>query len=57
MTTIGLTEDVTGLLLSKCRLCVLGFVPEYIRYKNDVPDLGGSVVGLYEEIKLNSIKR
>ena len=26
MTTIGLTEDVTGLLLSKCHLCVNTFV-------------------------------
>ena len=51
MTTISLTEDVTGLLLSKCRFCVLAFIPEYIRYKNDIPDLGGSVVGLYEEYK------
>jgi len=57
MTTIGLTEDVTGLLFSKCHLCVLGFVPEYIRYKNDVPDLGGSVVGLYEEYKTQLDKK
>lgn len=57
MTTIGLTEDVTGLLLSKCRLCLLAFVPEYIRYKNDVPDLGGSVIGLYEEYKAQLDKK
>lgn len=57
MTTIGLTEDVTGLLLSKFHLCVLEFVPEYIRYKNDIPDLGGSVVGLYEEYKAQLDKK
>ena len=57
MTTIGLTEDVTGLLLSKCRLCVLAFVPEYIRYKTDVPDLGGTIVGLYEEYKAQLDKK
>ena len=57
MTTIGLTEDVTGLLLSKCRLCVLGFIPEYIRYKTDVPDLGGTIVGLYEEYKAQLDKK
>lgn len=57
MTTIGLTEDVTGLLLSKCHLCVLGFVPEYIRYKNDVANLGGAMVGLYEEYKAQLDKK
>lgn len=57
MTTIGLTEDVTGLLLSKCRLCILAFVPEYLRYKNDVPDLGGTTIGLYEDYKAQLDKK
>ncbi|MFB2880548.1 DUF5895 domain-containing protein [Floridanema aerugineum] len=57
MTTIGLTEDVTGLLLCKCRFCLLAFVPEYIRYKNDVPDLGGTIIGLYEDYKAQLDKK
>ncbi|MBR8834444.1 MAG: hypothetical protein DSM106950_10520 [Stigonema ocellatum SAG 48.90 = DSM 106950] len=57
LTTVTLTEDVTGLLLTKARILVLGFIPEYIRYKSDVPDVGGTVVGLYDEYKLNLDKK
>ncbi len=49
--TAELTEDVTGLLITSARLLVLGFVPEYIRYKADIEEVGGSVVGLYEDYK------
>lgn len=49
LTTVSLTEDVTGLLVTSPRMLVLGYVPEYIRYKNGTEDVGNSVVGLYEE--------
>jgi hypothetical protein len=51
LTTVTFTEDVTGLLITAARLLVLAFVPEYIRYKADVEDLGGTVVGLYDEYR------
>ncbi|WP_414553153.1 DUF5895 domain-containing protein [Anabaena sp. CCY 0017] len=51
LTTVTLTEDVTGLLITEAKVLVLGFAPEYIRYKSDVEDLGGSFVGLYDDYK------
>ncbi|MGI0495533.1 DUF5895 domain-containing protein [Alkalinema pantanalense CENA528] len=51
LTTVTFTEEVTGLLITDARLLVLAFVPEYIRYKSDVEDLGGTVVGLYDEYR------
>jgi len=45
------TEDVTGLLITEARILALGYVPEYIRYKSDVEEVGGVVVGLYEDHK------
>ncbi|MBW4474572.1 MAG: hypothetical protein KME45_29985 [Stenomitos rutilans HA7619-LM2] len=56
LTTVTFTEDVTGLLITEARLLVLAFVPEYIRYKSDVEDLGGTVVGLYDEYR-NSLDK
>jgi hypothetical protein len=56
LTTVTFTEDVTGLLITEARLLVLEFVPEYIRYKSDVEDLGGTVVGLYDEYR-NSLDK
>ncbi len=49
--TVELTEEVTGLLITEARVLVLAFVPEYIRYKNDIEDLGNTVVGLYDEYR------
>ncbi|BAZ03023.1 hypothetical protein NIES37_70360 (plasmid) [Tolypothrix tenuis PCC 7101] len=51
LTTVTLTEDVTGLLITECRLLVLAFAPEYIRYKSDVEEVGGSFVGFYEDYR------
>jgi len=51
LTTVSLTEDVTGLLVTSPRMLVLGYVPEYIRYKNGTEDVGGTVVGLYEKLQ------
>ncbi len=51
LTTVEFTEDVTGLLIQNARMLVLGAVPEYIRYKADVEDLAGTMVGLYEDHK------
>ncbi|MDX2240990.1 MAG: DUF5895 domain-containing protein [Leptolyngbyaceae cyanobacterium bins.302] len=56
LTTVTFTEDVTGLLITEARLLVLAFVPEYIRYKSDLEDLGGTVVGLYDEYR-NSLDK
>lgn len=56
LTTVTFTEDVTGLLITEARLLVLAFVPEYIRYKSDVEDLSGTVVGLYDEYR-NSLDK
>ncbi len=50
LTTVTFTEDVTGLLITEAGLLVLAFVPEYIRCKSDVEDLGGTVVGLYDDV-------
>jgi hypothetical protein len=49
--TVELSEEVTGLLITQARLLVLAVVPEYIRYKSDIEELGSSVVGLYEEYR------
>jgi hypothetical protein len=53
LTTIELTEEVTGLLLSKCRILLLAFVPEYVRWK-DLEENGdkiGTFVAPYEEYR------
>lgn len=53
LTTVELTEEVTGLLLSKCRFIVLAFVPEYVRWK-DIEENGeeaGTFIGLYDEYR------
>jgi len=49
--TASLSEETTGLLIKEARMVLLGYVPEYIRYKADVEEQGGVVVGLYEEFK------
>jgi hypothetical protein len=51
LTTVSLTEDVTGLLITEARMLVLAHVPEYIRYKSDIDEVGGTVVGLYDEYR------
>ncbi|MEO0926739.1 MAG: DUF5895 domain-containing protein, partial [Cyanobacteria bacterium J06643_13] len=54
LTTIDLTEPVTGLLLDQVRLLVLATTPEYVRWKNDEDNLGekaGTIVALYEEYR------
>ena len=53
LTTVELTEEVTGLLLSKCRMVVLAFVPEYVRWK-DIEENGeqaGSFIALYNDYR------
>ncbi|MGM3309761.1 DUF5895 domain-containing protein [Anabaena sp. WFMT] len=57
LTTVTLTEDVTGLLITEGRLLVLAFAPEYIRYKSDVEDVGSSFVGLYDDYRNSLDKR
>ncbi len=57
LTTITITDDVTGLFITEARVLVLGFVPEYIRYKADIPDLGNTVIGPYEEYRQNFDKK
>jgi hypothetical protein len=58
-TTIELTEDVTGLLLQKCRILVLAFVPEYVRWKDveENGDQAGTFIGLYDEYRHNLDKK
>lgn len=51
LTTVSLTEDVTGLLITEARMLVLAYVPEYIRYKSDIDEVGGTMVGLYDEYR------
>ncbi len=54
LTTVDLTEPVTGLLLDQVRLLVLATTPEYVRWKNDEDNLGekaGTVVAPYEEYR------
>ncbi|BAU67509.1 hypothetical protein STA3757_49310 (plasmid) [Stanieria sp. NIES-3757] len=54
LTTVDLTEPVTGLLLDRVRLLVLATTPEYVRWKNDEDNLGekaGTLVALYEEYR------
>ncbi|NJK69432.1 MAG: hypothetical protein HC941_25505 [Microcoleus sp. SU_5_3] len=53
LTTVELTEKVTGLLLQKARMLVLAFVPEYIRYKDieENGELAGTFIGLYDEYR------
>ena len=57
LTTITITEEITGLFIDEARLLVLGFVAEYIRYKGDVPDVGNTVFGPYEEYRQNFDKK
>ena len=53
LTTVELSEEVTGLLLPKARMLVLAFVPEYIRYKDieENGELAGTFIGLYDEYR------
>ncbi|MEG4301801.1 DUF5895 domain-containing protein [Microcoleus sp. D3_18a_C4] len=53
LTTVELTEEVTGLLLQKVKILVLAFMPEYIRYKDieENGELAGAFVGLYDEYR------
>lgn len=53
LTTIELTEQVTGLLITKTRMLVLAFVPEYIRYKpsEENGERAGTFVGIYEDCR------
>lgn len=60
LTTIDLTEPVTGLLLDQVRLLVLATTPEYVRWKNDEDNLGdkaGTIVALYEEYRAKLNKK
>jgi len=50
-------NEVIGLFIGKARLLVLAFVPEYIRYKSDVDEMGGTVVGAYEEYRASLDKK
>jgi hypothetical protein len=53
LTTVELTEEVSGLLLSKCRLLVLAYVPEYVRWK-DLEENGdkiGSFIATYDQYR------
>lgn len=53
LTTVEFAEEVTGLLLSKCRMLVLAFVPEYVRWK-DIEENGeqaGTFIALYEDYR------
>jgi Family of unknown function (DUF5895) len=57
--TIELTEEVTGLFISKCRMIVLACVPEYVRYK-DIEENGersGSFVSTYDDYRYNLNKK
>jgi len=55
--TASLSEETTGLLIKEARILVLAYVPEYIRYKSDVEETGGTVVGLYEQRKKDLDKK
>lgn len=58
LTTVELTEPVTGLLLRRCRILVLAFVTEYVRWK-DIEENGeqaGEVIGLYDNYR-NSLDK
>ncbi len=53
LTTVELTEDVTGILLTQCRMLVLATVPEYVRWK-DIEENGekaGSFIALYDSYR------
>lgn len=53
LTTIELTEQITGLLITKTRMLILAIAPEYIRYKpsEDNGKKAGTFVGLYENCR------
>lgn len=58
LTTVELTEPVTGLLLRRCRIIVLACVTEYVRWK-DIEENGeqaGEVIGLYDNYR-NSLDK
>lgn len=57
LTTVTITDDITGLFITEARVLVLGFVPEYIRYKTDIPDVGNTIVGPYEEYRQSFDKK
>ena len=53
LSTIELTEEVTGLLFKQCRLLILARVPEYVRWK-DIEENGeqaGSFIAPYEDYR------
>jgi hypothetical protein len=57
--TIELTEEVTGLFFSKCRMIVLACVPEYVRYK-DIEENGeraGAFISTYDDYRYNLNKK
>jgi hypothetical protein len=59
LSTIELTEEITGLFFSKCRMLVLACVPEYVRYK-DIEENGekaGTFISAYEEYRYNLDKK
>jgi hypothetical protein len=53
LTTVELTEEVTGVFLQKCRFIVLAFVPEYVRWKDveENNDQAGTFIGLYDDYR------
>ena len=53
LTTVELTEEVTGLFLTKCRMIVLAFVPEYVRWKDIEENFekAGTPIALYEDYR------
>jgi hypothetical protein len=59
LSTIELTEGVTGLFLSKCRMLVLACIPEYVRYKDieENGDKAGTFISAYEDYRYNLDKK
>lgn len=60
LTTVDLTEEVTGLLLTQIRALVLATTPEYVRWKNDRDNLGekaGSFIAPYEDYRAQLDKK
>lgn len=59
LTTVELTEEVTGLFLERIRVLVLAFVPEYVRWKDieDNNERAGTFIGLYEDCRHNLDKK
>ena len=59
LTTVELTEAVSGLFLLEARMLILAFVPEYIRYKDikENGEIAGTFVGLYDDYRQNFDKK